>query len=385
MKIALVNNDDFSMYHFRKGLIRELVKRGFNVSVIVPPGKFNRKLEALGVRCITVAMERFVSPLKDILLMIKLFKILNAEKFDVIHNMTIKPNIYGTIAASLTGVRHRICLVAGSGFVYLEQSDWKINLLKKPILWMYKFAMSLSHKVWFQNNDDLDSFVINGIIPREKGVVIRGSGVNIDEYRLSAIDQAELAKLCRELNIPLSARCVLMVTARMIWSKGVKEFIEAAAVLREKYPDWYFIMICPKEDSPDSVPENYILSNKFNNLIIIDTFRYDIINFIAISDIMVLPSYYPEGVPRTLLEGLAMSKPIVTTDHQGCRETVDDGVNGYLIPVKNVDALIEKLAILMKSENLRNKFGGLSREKAELEFSEEIVVGKIISDLYELT
>jgi len=176
-----------------------------------------------------------------------------------------------------------------------------------------------------------------------------------------------------------------MVTARLTWSKGVREFVEAASMLHGKYPNWYFVMVCPKDQgSPDSVPEEYLESQRLERLIVIDTFRHDIKNFVALADIMALPSFYPEGVPRTLLEGLAMAKPIVTTDNQGCRETVENGKNGYLIPIRNSDLLAEKLDILMADQNIRAQFGQESRRKAENEFSESIVVGRVIREIYEL-
>jgi N,N'-diacetylbacillosaminyl-diphospho-undecaprenol alpha-1,3-N-acetylgalactosaminyltransferase len=144
-------------------------------------------------------------------------------------------------------------------------------------------------------------------------------------------------------------------------------------------------MVCPDDPGPDSVPKDYLLANRRDRLIVIDTFRYDIIRFVALADIMVLPSYYREGVPRTLLEGLAMGKPVITTDHPGCREVVDDGQNGYLIPTHNSAALADKLRLLMDSPENRRKFGQHSRWKAENEFSESLVVGRIIQELYEMS
>jgi glycosyltransferase involved in cell wall biosynthesis len=174
-----------------------------------------------------------------------------------------------------------------------------------------------------------------------------------------------------------------MVAARMIWSKGINEFLEAARRLYDSYKEWYFVMVCPRDEgTPDSVPEEYLTLHSHERLIVINTFRYDIKSFIALSDIMVLPSYYPEGVPRFLLEGLAMGKPIITTDHQGCRETVDDNQNGYLIPVKDAEALTNKLDVLMSDKDLRARFGRYSRQKAISEFDENFVIARVINELY---
>ena len=385
MKIALIINDDFSMYHFRGGLIRELVKKGIQVSVIVPLGNFNSKLEDLEARCIPVPMDRFISPIRDIFLIARLYKIFRDEKFDIVHNMTIKPNIYGTLAAKVAGIKRRVCLVSGGGFVFKDDLGLKMRLMQLPVTWLYRAALAISHKTWFQNPDDLESFVESEIIKREKAVLIRSGGINIEEYSPFSTNKEELKALRFELGIPSSANCVLMVTARLTWSKGVREFVEAASMLHGKYPNWYFVMVCPKDQgSPDSVPEEYLESQRLERLIVIDTFRHDIKNFVALADIMALPSFYPEGVPRTLLEGLAMAKPIVTTDNQGCRETVENGKNGYLIPIRNSDLLAEKLDILMADQNIRAQFGQESRRKAENEFSESSVVGRVIREIYEL-
>jgi N,N'-diacetylbacillosaminyl-diphospho-undecaprenol alpha-1,3-N-acetylgalactosaminyltransferase len=385
MKIALVNNDDFSMYHFRRGLIQRLVQMGIEVTVIVPPGRFNEKLEQLGVQCIPVPMERFVSPFRDIILFVRLWRIFKSERFDIMHSMTIKPNIYGTFAALLAGIKRRVGLISGTGFIFMDKVGWKTRLIKLPAMWMYKIAMMMSHKIWFQNSDDMECFVEKRILERQKGIVIRSGGINVDEYSPHSVREEELNSLRNELGLSPHSYCVLMLAARMVWSKGVREFIEAASMLHSRYPDWSFIMVCPKDKgTPDSVPDEYLASNRLERLIVIDAFRFDMKNFVAISDIMVLPSYYPEGVPRSLLEGLSMGKPIITTDHQGCRETVDNGKNGYLVPVKKGDKLAEKLTLLMSDRNLRLQFGQSSRYKAVSEFNEEIVVSKIIHELYDL-
>jgi len=385
MRLALVLNDDFSMYHFRGGLIRNLVKQGYEVSVIVPPGPFAGQLESLGARCLIVPMQRFISPLKDLLLIWRLFKVFKSNKFDLVHNMTIKPNIIGTFAAKLAGIPRIVCLVSGIGFIFADNLNASLTLLRWPIFWLYRQALHRSDKTWFQNPDDFEYFVRKRFIPRDKGVVIRSGGINPEEYSPARVTARELEALRDELGIPAEAHCVLMVAARMIWSKGVRQFVEAAAALHEQYPQWYFIMVCPEDPGPDSVPKDYLLANQRDRLIVIDTFRYDIIKFMALADIVVLPSYYREGVPRTLMEGLVMGKPLITTDHPGCREVVDNGRNGYLIPTHNSAALADKLRLLMDNPENRLKFGQHSRWKAENEFSESLVVGRIIRELYEIS
>ena len=386
MKIALINNDDFSMYHFRRGLIKQLINRGIEATIVVPPGRFVRCLEGLGSRCIPIPMNRFFSPIEDLRLIRSLYKLFKEEKFDIVHNMTIKPNIYGTLAAKMAGIKRRVGLVAGAGFIFLNGTGWMPEAFRLPAMLMYKVAMAMTDKVWFQNRNDLETFVRRGLINREKTVLIRGSGVDLTEFSPSSIDTSRIEEVRRKMRLPRLSHCVLMVAARMVWSKGVKEFVEAAYSLNDSFKEWYFVMICPKDQgTPDSVPDAYLSSSKLDQLIILDKFRYDIRDFMALADIIVLPSYYPEGVPRSLLEALAMGKPIVTTDHQGCRETVEEGKNGFLIPIKDSASLIEKLSVLMEDGNLRKRFGEYSRKKAELEFDEEMVAKRICRELYGLS
>jgi N,N'-diacetylbacillosaminyl-diphospho-undecaprenol alpha-1,3-N-acetylgalactosaminyltransferase len=223
------------------------------------------------------------------------------------------------------------------------------------------------------------------MIGRDKGIVIRSGGINTDEFSLSSINIAEIQALRHDLKIPDHAKCVVMIAARLIWSKGVREFVEAAKILKEKYPEWKFVMLCPRDDgSPDAVPLKFIEANRIENLIVIDSFRSDIKNIIALAEIMVLVSYYPEGVPRSLLEGLSMSKPIVTSNRPGCKEVVDEGKNGYLVPAKDTQALVMKLETLIINSVMRTSFGQYSRRMAEDIFDDKIVINKIITHLYKI-
>ena len=385
LKVALILNDDFSMWHFRGGLIKSLVSRGISVYIIVPPGRYVTKLEEIGAKVIPVIMKRFFSPLRDVQLMLALYKIFRTEKFDLIHTMTIKPNIFGVLAAKIAGVKSVVCLVSGLGFVFSDKSTIAARIVRLIIVFLYRFALSMSDKVWFQNKDDMGFFVKNKMIKKEKGLVIRSGGIDIKEFSKDSINYASLDKLRKELCLSKNTKCVLMVAARMIWSKGVREFIETANILRSKYSDWVFLMVCPMDlGSPDSVPTEYLNTHTSENLIIIDYFRPDIKNIIALADIMVLPSFYREGVPRTLLEGLSLSKSIITTNNVGCKEVVEDGKNGFLIPVKDSPALVEKLKILMDDDLKRNSFGEYSRRMAEKYFDEKIVISKILTELYEI-
>lgn len=383
MKVALIINDDFSMWQFRKGLISALAGKGFDVYVITPSGPYVGKIESLDVSHIAIPMQRFISPLKDLLLLLRFYKVFRKFKFDIVHTMTIKPNLYGTFAAKLAGIKKVVGLVSGGGYVLSETVSFKQRLLKLIACNMYRLASRCSDRVWFQNGDDLSYFVKNRLIPESKALLIKSGGINLDEYSVDIICEATLNGLRQELKLSDSTISITMVSARMVWSKGVKEFIMASEVLAEKYPNVVFILVAPLDrESPEAVPEEYLISHKSKNLKIIPTFRSDVKEIMALSDIIVLPSYYREGVPRTLLEALALSKPVVTTNNVGCKEVVEDGKNGFIVPIKDHIFLANALEKLILDKEIRQKFGMHSREKAKNEFSEKEIVGRIITELY---
>jgi len=383
MKIALVLNDDFSMWHFRGDLIRRLVAAGHDVTVVVPPGDYRERLESLGARCLQVPMARFVDPVADLLLLWRLMRVFRRERFDLVHNMTVKPNIFGSLAARAARIPRIVCLVSGLGFVFKERPNLKGRMLRRLVMPLYRLAMRVSDRTWFQNPDDYEYFVEKRLIPPEKGVVIRSGGINLGEYAPDVVPQERIAALRRELGIAPDAPVVLTVAARLVWSKGVREFIEASQELTERYPGWVFVMLCPRDpDSDEEVPPEYIERNRHDRLVVVDTFREDVKTFTAMASVVVLASYYREGVPRTLLEGLAMSKPILTCDSVGCREVVRDGENGFLVPVRDSAALADKLAVLMDDESCRREFGSRSRRLAEEVFDERLVVASVIENLY---
>lgn len=387
MRIALIANSDLAVYHWRAGLVKELVRLGLEVTVIVPMGNYVHKIRDFGTQCICIPMNRFVSPISDIFLLPRLFGVLKKGKFDIVHTMSVKPNVYGTIAAKLAGVKRVVCLLSGTGFAFADIPGVKQKLLRWFVILLYRFSLKISDKVWFQNIDDLSYFKKKGIIGNKKGVVIRGSGIDMEEYSQRSVSKKERSLLRIELRIPTDAQCVLMIVARMILSKGVLEFLESAVNLSEKHPGWIFILVAPVDPgTPNAVSRNDIMRfENIDSIRIIDTFRHDMKVFEAISDIMVLPSFYPEGVPRALIEGLAMSMPIITTDRPGCRETVEHERNGYLIPAQSKSDLIKALDRLMRDESKRIEFGKYSRFKAENEFCEKMVLRRVMSELYEIS
>lgn len=384
MKIAIVCPDDFTAWHFYKGLLKALKERDYDVYVVTAQGEYIRLIEGLGVIHIPIQMYRFISPIKDLRFLINLYKIFCKYSFDIVHNFTIKPNIYGAIAARMSGVKNVFGTVEGLGFMYSKEGGLKIKLLRPLVSKLYQLSCSLSNRFWFVNPDDLTFFVSEKIIRKQKAVLIKSIGINVKEYSLNAVSNVRMAKL-KELRIDNSIKIVTMAVARVVWSKGVREFIEASEILKEKYPFTKFILVGPIEKgSPLSVPQEYLREKEKSENFQWLGFRKDIKEILALSDLVVLPSYYREGIPRSLLEAMALEKPIITTNSAGCKEVVEDGKNGYLIPIKDSKALADAIEVLINDDKKRADFGRYSRLKAEKEFDEKVVVDRIIKELYEL-
>jgi N,N'-diacetylbacillosaminyl-diphospho-undecaprenol alpha-1,3-N-acetylgalactosaminyltransferase len=386
MHIAFIAIEAFSFYHFRKHLVQTLVQRGLTVTVLVPyDAHYTPLIEALGAKAVSIPMERFNAPLKDIRIMWDLWRFFRCTPVDMVHTMTIKPNIYGILAAWIAGVPQRFALVSGAGFMFSETRAITSRIVQKLAAFMYRIALRKSTRVWFQNPDDAEEFIRRGIVHAEQAIVILSSGVDTHKFSAVTMNPQMIAELRSRLGIEPSAHVVLMVAARCIFSKGVAEFIQSAHALAPKYPAWKFLLVAPMDRGTyDAVPENYLREHAHPQLRVITDFQKSIEQYFALADIITLPSYYREGVPRSLIEGMSFGKPVVTTDSVGCRETVAEGVNGFLIPPKNTLALSEALEKLMGDEPLRARMGAASRQRVETIFSQEVVTKQVIENLYRL-
>lgn len=381
MKIAFVCPDDHSVTLFCKGIIRSLLSiDAAEVVVLCSISNYKQEIEKLGVRCISVDVYRYFNPVKDATYMIDLYKIFKKEKVDLVFNFSTKPNIYGTLAAKLAHVEKIIFHVVGLGSAFMASSSLKDKLIKSSYLFMYKLACNVAHNVWFTNKNDLAFFLSNQMIASDKTVLTRNY-LNIDSYRPMPNDDVAIGNLRKELEVNYRDKVVVMV-ARMIWAKGIREFVEAAELLKKRCPIIKFILIAPLEPgSPDAVPEEYIREKEINANLKWLGFRDDVKSFYALSDIAVLPSYYKEGgYPRALLEPMAMGKPIIAADSDDCNATVDNGKNGYLVPIKDAKALADAIEHIVTDNEKCLEFGKYSRQKALTEFDENIIVPQAVKE-----
>lgn len=326
-KIAIISGASKSLVNFRGDLIIEIVRRGHSVYAIGPEIEYEREILALGVSEFKhIPMNRTgINIWKDVEYLFHLFKYFREINPDVILGYTIKPVIYGTIAAKLAGVDNINSLITGAGYIFASNS-LRAKIISFIGKMLYKVGLNCASHVIFQNKDDFYEFVNLGLVKKQKCYIVNGSGVNMEKYK--------------PRSFPLSIS--FLMTSRFIYSKGVFEYLKAAEIIKNKYPNIRFITIGKINNKADSISQNelnYYFENKIVEYLGVTN---DVPSIIAQSSVYVLPSYR-EGVPRSTLEAMAMARPILTTDVPGCRETVIDGLNGFLVPPKNVEVLASKM------------------------------------------
>jgi glycosyltransferase involved in cell wall biosynthesis len=352
--------------------MRVLRKKGFEVVCIAPEDGFVEKFKDEGFRFIPLEYLRRESKglFNNLLLIWELYKIYKEEKPDLIFHYTIKPNIFGNIASGIAGIRS-ISVVTGLGSFFVRKS-----VLQIVIKYLYKFSFIFTEKVFFLNTDDRDLFVKEGIIPSKKEVLVNGEGIDTDYFS---------PEFCKEYSKKRKDHLVFLLIARLLWDKGIGEFVESARKVKERYPEVEFWLLGPLDKAnPTAVPSKTIKSWEEKGIIKYLGVVDDVRPLIHQSDVVILPSYR-EGIPRSLLEAISMGKPIITTDAPGCREVVEDGKNGFLVPVKDVEALTNAMIKFIElTEEERQEMGHYSREKAIREFDEKIIVKKYIEVIEEV-
>jgi N,N'-diacetylbacillosaminyl-diphospho-undecaprenol alpha-1,3-N-acetylgalactosaminyltransferase len=384
MKVAVICPQDFTVVLCCKAMVNILREYDrsevYIISDINKEGNYSETIKSWGFEHIPVVMSRHINPFSDLKCLYSLYKILKSKEIDVVINACTKPNIYGAIAGRLAGIKKILCSVWGRGTAFLEDGGLKGNILKFLLLKLYYVAFHLSDKVWFTNTNDHDYFIAQKTVQPEK-VILTKNYVDIEEFYPDYLPEKKLKELRGELGLHNHDKVVILV-GRMIWSKGVGEFINASNILREKLPEIKFILVGPEEKtSPNAVPTSYLEeSMKADNFQWLG-WRNDVKDLYALSDLAVLPSYYREGgYPRALTEPMAMGKPVIAADSIDCRAPVEDGKNGYLVPIKDAQALADAIEILMSDDEKRKQFGRYSRLKTEREYDERIIVQQVINE-----
>lgn len=375
-KIAFLSHLDLNLYLFRLPIMIALIKEGHKVYAICPKGDKFDEFEQYGIEALSYDISRkSLNPFKELKTIRNIYKVVKRLDLDILHNFTAKPNIYGSIAGHLAKVPNIINSVTGLGSFYIQKTK-KAQRIRLIMEKLYKEANKKVNHVIFQNSDDMRYFIRKKLVRKDQAVLIKSSGINSSIFDINNVEKATIIKLKKELN--LSEKIVVLMVSRAIWHKGVKEYYDAAKILSSKYENIKFVFVGDTDENNLSCANEEYLKKPFVSWL---GHRDDILNLTALSDICVLPSYR-EGVPRTLLEAASMSKAIVTTKAIGCKEVVDDGINGYLVPVRNTKQLVNKIEKLFLDENLRKIMGKKARMKVLEEFDVDVVVKKYL-DVYD--
>lgn len=367
MKIIFVSNISWSLFNFRKGFMRELKKRGHEVLFCASSDEYTARLESEGFKYVPINVDRKgTNFFKDLFLTLRLFNIYRKEKPDFVFHNSIKPNLYGSVAARLAGVKC-VNTVSGLGYIFIQKNSYFV-LVK----FLYTLACAFSEKTFFQNGDDLALFIKENIVKPDKAVLVKGSGVDTKFF-----DPAYCKTVKKDEGV-----FVFSFIGRVLWDKGVGEFIEAARIIKKEYPSVKFhILGMIDSGNPAAASETEIKEWQKTGLAEYLGEFSDVRPYICASDCVVLPSYR-EGTPKSLLEASAMGKPIIATDAVGCREVVEDKITGYVVPVKNSDELAGAMRKLIKMPaEERKSMGKAGREKILQEFSEDMVVGTYLRNL----
>ncbi len=365
--IVVSVNAAWNLVNFRRSLLRGLVDAGYHVVAMAPPDGRESELVALGVDFEPIDIDgRGMSPSADAKLILSYYKILLRLRPSAYLGFTIKPNVYGGIACRLLGIP-RIANIAGLGTAFLHRGA--LNLLVRRL---YATGLAGAERVFFQNREDRAHFLSEGLVDPDHTGLLPGSGV-------------DLVRFAPQHRMP-DGRTVFLLVTRLLRAKGVAEFVEAATELRARHGhDLVFRILGIRDHSPGGIDAATLDRwQREGDVELLDALS-DVRPAVADADCVVLPSYYPEGTPRSLLEAAAMRKAIVTTDMPGCRDVVDEGRNGFICQPRDVPSLtaaIEKYWTLGPAE--REAMAAASRSKAEREFDETLVINAYLDVLSSL-
>lgn len=366
MKVLLFANTDWFLYNFRLALALALRDAGCDVVLVSPDGPYGKKIRDSGLRWIVAPMDRrSLNPLREIRLLLWLRNLIRDERVDVIHSFTLKCVVYGSLAAKAVGVRGRISGIDGLGYVF-SSSDLKARVLK-PLVWaLMRFALKgRDMRLILLNRDDVRVFRESGFIADSQISLIPGAGVNCTRFSVRAVSAA---------GMPMR----VLLAARLLWDKGVSEFVDAARILKSEGRAVSFLIAgSPDVGNPAAVPEDAVKSWVDEGVVQWLGHVDDMAALLSSVDVVALPSYR-EGLPTSLIEAGACGIPLVTTDAPGCRDVVTDEVDGLLVPVGDSMALARAIARLQDTPVLAARLGAAAKRKVKLEFDEKIIIEKTL-------
>jgi glycosyltransferase involved in cell wall biosynthesis len=360
-KILLTSNILWGFAFFRIDLIKELIRNGYDVTCAGDIDNFSKEsiniIASAGAHIRVLKISRKgINPLREIMYLFNYYRIVKTENPGVIINYSIKPVLYGSFISYITRIPS-VAIFPGLGHAFLKQ-----NILNSLVKLFYKICLRVPEKVVFLNNDDIELFLNENIVSEKKVIYLPSEGINTSEY-------SPVGKCSNDQKV------IFLLIARFFWEKGIGEYVEAAKIIKRKYSNVEFQLLGFIDyDNPRAIKieqiNEWVQDGYINYLGKTDCVK----KVIKETDCVVLPSYYREGVPRSLLEAASMSKPIITSDTIGCRDVVDDGINGFLCKPKDVKDLVIKLEMMIEMSNEdRIKMGQKGREKIINKFAVEKV------------
>ena len=363
-KVAVISNLSWNLYNFRLSLMKAIRDAGYEVIAIAPYDEYSQKIIDEGFAFHEIKINaRGLNPIEDLKTTFEFYKLFKELSPDVICQYTIKPNIYGSLAAQRLKIK-MINNISGLGTLFIGN-----NPIAKVAKMLYRASQHGVERVFFQNREDFEMFTKEGIVNLSQSDILPGSGVDIERFKPK--DKSPHPKI-RFLHI-----------SRMIWEKGIGEYVDAARIIQKKYKNVEFCLLGfldlnnPRAISREQM-EEWVEEGVINYL----GTSNNVDEIIATADCVVLPSYYREGTPKTLLESGSSGKPIITTDNVGCRDVVEHGVNGFLCKTRSVDDLVEKIEMFLAlTKEERTEMGIQSRRKIKNEFNEQIVINKYLEIL----
>jgi glycosyltransferase involved in cell wall biosynthesis len=366
MKIAVLSSHTPSLFWFRMDMMKDFIKNGHSVIAVgpEPETEWKEKFKEQNIDYRQIFVERTgINPLNDVKTLKQLIKFIKEVKPDKVFAYQAKTIIYGSIAAKVNRNSEFYPLIAGLGSVFRGRG-FKNNIIKMIMKLEYRTACKFSKKVFFQNQDDKNVFIRNGLVKESKTVIINGSGVNLDNFKPT----------------PIPYETTFLFIGRLIKDKGIMEYLAACKQIKAKYPQVRCLLVGPFDSNPSALKPDKL--NFYIEQGIIEYYgeQKDVRPYISQCSTFILPSYH-EGTPKSVLEAMAMGRPIITTDAPGCRETVVDGVNGFLVKVKDVSGLVNKMEYLIKNKEDCKRMGEESLNIAKNKFDVNIVNRSILNTM----
>lgn len=367
MKILIFANTSWYVYNFRRALISAFLDDGHEILVVAPPDEYTEWLVTLGCRFIPITMDnRGTSLLRDAVLVWRLRQLMRVHRPDIGFTYTIKCNIYACFTARSLRIPV-VPNVSGLGTTFLN-GGW----LNRFVRLLYRFSFRWPKTIFFQNRDDEVAFLSHGLAVKTQTHLLPGSGVDLNLFSPESLAEGDTV--------------IFLLIARLLWDKGVGEFVKAARKICQKYPKAKFQLLgFLNAENRSAIPRTTVENWEKEGIIEYLGTTDDVRPHITAADCVILPSYYPEGTPRSLLEAASMARPVITTDAPGCRDVVDDGQTGFLCEPRSVESLVEAIEkFLALSHGERTKMGSLGRQKMEKEYDQTIVINayrRVITEL----